>query len=146
MSTTSNSPNAVSARGDFYVQESCCLSCGVPQLIAPELVGWTEEKSPSCYWIRQPESPEEVDRAIKIIHTQELGCHRYAGNDPAILERLPGEDCDFLCPEMALRHGATFGPSEVEVKFSLTASREGVIKRVWRRVMGRGGGRIRRQG
>jgi hypothetical protein len=138
-----DSSKAASGRGDFYVQEGCCTACGVPQLIAPELVGWTEEKAPSCYWIRQPESPEEVDRAIKIIQTQELGCHRYAGNDPAILERLPREDCDFLCPEMALRHGPTFGPSEAPVGFSLSASREaeGVLNRLWRRVVGRGGGK-----
>ena len=146
MSTTSNSPKAASGQGDFYVQERCCTACGVPQLIAPELVGWTEKELPSCYWIRQPETADEVDRAIKIIQAQELGCHRYAGNDPAILERLAREDCDFLCPEMALRHGVAFGPSQVEVKFSLSASREGVFKRVWRRVMVRGGGRTRRQG
>ena len=104
MSTTS----AASPRGDFYVQEGCCTSCGVPQSIAPEFVGWTDKESPSCHWIRQPESADELDRAIKIIHTQELGCHRYAGKDPAIVERLPREDCDFLCPEMALSHRPTF--------------------------------------
>jgi len=143
VSTTSDSPKPASVRGDFYVQEGCCTSCGVPQLIAPELVGSTEDKVPSCYWVRQPESPEEVDRAIKIIQTQELGCHRYEGNDPAILERLPREHCDFLCPEMALRHGPTFGPSEVPVGFSLSASREaeGVLNRLWRRVVRRGGGK-----
>ncbi len=143
MDTTSDSPKATAARGDFYVQESCCLSSGVPQSIAPDLVGWTEEEFPSCYWIRQPENADEVDRAIKIIHEQELGCHRYGGNDPAVLERLPREDCDFLCPEMALRHGPTFGPSEVPVEFSLSASRQrdGVFKSVWRRVMGRGAGK-----
>ena len=123
------------------MQEGCCTACGVPQAIAPELVGWTGEKAPSCCWIRQPESQEEVDRAIKIIQAQELGCHRYAGNDPAILERLPREECDFLCPEMALRHGPTFGPSEVAVKFALGASREdGILKRVWRWIVRHGCG------
>jgi hypothetical protein len=141
MSTTSDSPERALATASFYVQEGCCTSCGVPQAIAPELVGWTEEKLPSCYWIRQPGNSEEVDRAIKIIHTQELGCHRYAGSDPAILERLPREECDFLCPEMALRHGPTFGPSEVPVKFSLGASREdGILKRVWRWIVRHGCG------
>ena len=28
---------------DFYVQETCCMSCGVPQPIAPDLAGWTSE-------------------------------------------------------------------------------------------------------
>ena len=81
----------------------------MPQALPPELVGWTEEELPSCYWIRQPETRDEVDRAIKIIHTQELGCHRYAGKDPAILERLPREECDFFFPEKA------FGYSRLEL-------------------------------
>jgi hypothetical protein len=145
VSTTSDSPNAPSARASFYVEEGCCTSGGVPQLIAPELVGWTEEKSPSCYWIRQPETADEVERATKIIHTQELGCHRYAGKDPAILERLPREQCDFFCPESAFSQRATFGPSEVLVKLSLIASQEadGVLKRVWRWMMGRGSAKCR---
>ena len=139
MSTTSNSPKVVLARGDFYVQEGCCTSCGVPQSIAPELVGWTDEKLPSCYWIRQPETAVEVDRAIKIIHTQELGCHRYSGEDPAILERLPREECDLFSPEMAFSQRASFGPSDVPLKLSLFASQEadGVLKRLWRRVVRR---------
>jgi hypothetical protein len=41
------------------------MSCSVPQAIAPELVGWTYEKSGSCYWIRQAETPDELDRAIE---------------------------------------------------------------------------------
>jgi hypothetical protein len=118
VNATSDFPKAASSRGDFYVEDGCCTSCGVPQSIAPELVGWTGEKNlPSCYWIRQPESPEEVDRAINIIHAQELGCHRYSGADPAILERLPREECDFFFPERAFRYsragGAFWGATEL---------------------------------
>jgi len=109
-------------------------------MIAPELVGWTDEEHASCYWIRQPEMAAELDRAIEIIHTQELGCHRYAGKDPAILERLPREECDFLCPEMALRHSPVFGPSDVPLRLSLFVSQEGdgFLKRIWRKIMRHG--------
>jgi hypothetical protein len=62
----------------------------VPQLIALELVGWRDGELPSCYWIRRAEMADEVERAIKIIQEQEIGCHRYAGEDPAILKRLQG--------------------------------------------------------
>src|SRR5882762_8057430 len=31
------------------------MSCGVPQAVAPELVGWTDEELPSCYWNRRAE-------------------------------------------------------------------------------------------
>jgi hypothetical protein len=113
------------------------MSCGAPQAIAPELVGWRDEEATSCYWIRQRETADEPDRAVKISHTQELGCHRYLGREPAILERLPREACDFFCPEMALRYRAGFGPSGVQLKLSLFASQDadGVPKRLWRRVV-----------
>lgn len=115
------------------------MSCGVPQSIAPELVGWRDDTSGLCYWIRQPETAEEVEKAIKIIHTQELGCHRYGGDDRAILKRLPREECDFFHPEKAFRYQREFGASEVPVGFSLIESRErGVLGRLWRRLTGRG--------
>lgn len=80
-------------RGTFYLQADCCITCGVPQAEAPELVGWTEQKA-SCYWIRQPETLAEVDKAINVLNSQEVGCHRYSGNDPYILSRVDQEVCD----------------------------------------------------
>lgn len=48
----------------------------VRQAIAPELVGWRDQNQQlNCYWIKQPETADELDRAIEILHTQELGCH-----------------------------------------------------------------------
>jgi len=139
VSTSDSSKSALSI-GGFYVEEGCCMSCGVPQSIAPELVAWTDEKLPSCYWIRQPETAEELSRAIKIIHTQELGCHRYSGKDPAILKRLPREECDVFHPERAFRYSRASGASETLVRLSLSASREadGVLERLWRWIVGGG--------
>lgn len=122
---------------DLYVQQGCCMSCGVPQAIAPELVGWRDQNQRlNCYWIKQPETADELDRAIKILHTQEVGCHRYAGNDPAILKRCPTEDCDHVLPEMALNQRYTFGPSDIPLKLSLSASElsDGCLTRPWRKV------------
>jgi len=98
----SDNTGAESALGVFYVQDTCCMSCGVPQAIAPDLVGWTNENLTQCQWLKQPQTADELDRAIKIIHTQELGCHRYSGKDPAILQRLPAEDCDHIRPDLKL--------------------------------------------
>lgn len=126
-----------SDRRDFYVQQGCCMSCGVPQAIAPELVGWRDQTQQlKCYWIKQPETADELDRAIEILHTQELGWHRYAGNDPAILKRCPPEDRDHVHPKMALSRRYTFGPCDIPFKFSLSASelRDGFLARMWRRV------------
>src|SRR5271155_5331318 len=83
-----------SAPGDFYVENSCCISCGVPQVAAPDLVGWTDAEMSQCYWKRQPETKEELEQAFAIFDGQELGCHRYAGSDPKIQARIGTENCD----------------------------------------------------
>jgi hypothetical protein len=80
-----NSSKAASARGGFHVKEGCCISCGVPQAIAPEVVAWTEGGLPSCYWIWRAGTAEGVGRAIRIIRERDLGWHRDSGNDPTIL-------------------------------------------------------------
>jgi hypothetical protein len=72
-----------SRKREFYVQQGCCLSCDVPQAVAPTLVGWRDiQNSTDCYWIRPPRSPDELEYAIKVIYARELDCHRYAGTDP----------------------------------------------------------------
>jgi len=80
---------------DFYVQPGCCTSCGVPQSVAPDLVGWTNENHPQCYWLKQPENAAEMNQAIKLFQTQELGCHRYSGNDPAVVPRQNSATAEF---------------------------------------------------
>jgi hypothetical protein len=84
-----------SARGDFYAEADCCISCGVPQAAAPDLVGWTDDTSSQCYWKKQPETPEELEYAFDVFDGQELGCHRYAGRDPEIQLRIGSGSCDF---------------------------------------------------
>ena len=127
-----------SDHGDFYVRQTCCMSCGVPQAIAPELVGWRDQnRELNCYWIKQPETADELDRAIEILDTQDVGCHRYSGTDPTILKRCPPEYCDHPRSEMALGSRYTFAPSEIPVRFSLSVSeaRGGLLTRLWRRVV-----------
>lgn len=124
MTRESESAETKSPFGDFYVQDACCMSCGVPQAIAPDLVGWTNENLTQCYWLKQPQTADELDRAIKIIHTQELGCHRYGGKDPAILRRLPAEDCDHLGPDLKLNPAPYLSDSGPPPKFTLSASSE----------------------
>jgi hypothetical protein len=120
----------------FYVQPDCCMSCGVPQTVAPDLVGWTNEIHPQCYWLKQPESAAELDQAIKLFQTQELGCHRYSGHDPAILGKLPAEDCDHFRPDLKVNRNPlldSFGPAP---RFALSASsHRGVFGRLWRKLL-----------
>jgi len=82
-----------SAPGDFYVDSNCCITCGVPQAVAPDLVGWSD--SGVCRWIKQPSDPSEFQRAFAVFDGQDVGCHRYAGTDPEIQRRVGFENCDF---------------------------------------------------
>src|SRR5262249_11010725 len=101
--------------GDFYAEQDCCVRCGVPQHVAPGLVGWSESGRGDCVWKKQPTTPQEFEAAIKVLQVQELTCHRYAGNDPAILSRLDPE----LCDEFTQKGGAPHvkdepGPSAIQ--------------------------------
>jgi hypothetical protein len=82
------------APGDFYVVSDECITCGAPHLVAPDLIGWADGSSSHCFWKKQPETDDEIDRAIKVIETSCVGCHRYAGTDPDILKRISREYCD----------------------------------------------------
>lgn len=82
--------------GDFYVEDGCCLSCGVPDE-APELISYDDENSHHCYFSKQPENESQLNKAIKILWAQELVCMRYAGEDKNILRRLAEADRADIC-------------------------------------------------
>src|SRR5678815_2700443 len=103
---------AVNKDASFYIQSDCCLSCGVPQKIAPELFGWSGE---GCCINRQPNTKEELDKTVELLWAQEVGCIRYGGDDPIILQRLAElgitEHCDAPPPtgiKRAFRNHVTF--------------------------------------
>src|SRR5215467_4708692 len=87
-------PHPKSALGDFYVVKGECLACGVPHVVAPDLVGWIGDTQ-HCFWKKQPETPAELERAIAVLEAQELECHRYAGTDFAIVSRISSTCCDY---------------------------------------------------
>lgn len=79
------SNETVRGQGDFYVEPDCCLLCGVPEDIAPEIFQTGEDH---CSIIRQPCSPDEIDRTIRAMWSSEVDCVRYRGQDTAMLARL----------------------------------------------------------
>ena len=84
-----------SAQQNFYVENTCCASCGIPQVVAPDLVGWRDDGGPlDCRWIKQPSTEEELQQAFAIFDSQELGRHRYRGTDPKIQARIGSQHCD----------------------------------------------------
>ena len=74
------------APGDFFVQDDCCLLCGVPWHIAPDLFS---HDNTSCWVSRQPLTPDEQRRMLQVVETQELDCIRYRGRDATLLRVLP---------------------------------------------------------
>ena len=86
------------ASGDFYVEKDCCTLCGVPEKLAPDLIGIGQAAGGwgHCYWKKQPETEAEMQQAFAIFDDQDLGCHRYAGTDPEIIARLGPENCGDL--------------------------------------------------
>lgn len=125
METPSPTPPArPNARdGDFYVEPDCCLLCGVPEGIAPEIFE-TGEKH--CFVKRQPCSPYEIDRTVEAMWCSEADCIRYRGDDAALLERLAragmSDQADFplrLDVPARLRDRVTFG---IETETTLPTS------------------------
>jgi hypothetical protein len=97
------------APGDFYVEADTCLQCCLPHAEAPQLMNDCKEEFRECYFRRQPQTAEEVEKAIQAITVSELHCLRYGGGDQTIIRRLHefgrGDCCDQrLLGEAAVRH------------------------------------------
>jgi hypothetical protein len=85
--------------GAFYVQKDLCITCRAPESVAPDLIGFYEDPSGTnckshCYFKKQPETAEELDRAIRAVQVSCCGAYRYAGDDPGVEKklRLSGDD------------------------------------------------------
>jgi hypothetical protein len=92
------------APGDFYVENGCCLACGAPENVAPDLIdGGTSQH---CRFVRQPETPQELDRAIRAVWASCVSCVRYGGRNPDVLRRLAldglADVCDHPSPDSLL--------------------------------------------
>lgn len=83
----------LNAKGDFYVENDACIFCALATDIAPELIVFNEDQT-HCYFKRQPETSEEIEKAIEACLCSETCAVRYAGNNPEILEKIGKESCD----------------------------------------------------
>jgi len=79
--TPSNAP------GDFYVAKDECITCGVPEAEAPDLMAF-DEAANSCYFRRQPSTPAEVDQAVRAVWVSCCRAVRYRGSDPDIQKKI----------------------------------------------------------
>jgi hypothetical protein len=109
------------APGDFYVQADCCTSCCLVHEDAPDLLNDPAEPFRECYFRRQPQTPEEIDRAINAICVSEMAALRYGGTDPVIIakmrERGVADQCDHT-PEgrASLEESARYAAAAAERK------------------------------
>lgn len=103
--------NPKNAPGPFYVVKGQCISCGAPQAEAPGLVTLGED---GCYFHKQPETPAEVNDAIRAMLVSCIEVYRYGGDDPSIRRRLAELGYTRLCDQpldghpVVLRNHARF--------------------------------------
>jgi hypothetical protein len=72
-----------------------CLSCDIPEHEAPTLLAPLSDENGDTYFVRQPETEEEVEQACLAIEVCCVEALRYGGRDPKILRRLRRTDpCD----------------------------------------------------
>ena len=81
-------PHPANAPGDFYVEDGCCVFCGIPEQKAPDIFGWAGPSPSHCVVVRQPRTPAELSRTFNAMRHSDLDCIRYRGTDPAIRRRL----------------------------------------------------------
>ena len=80
-------PHPQNAPGPFLVEDGMCITCGIPELVAPDLIAGTSEGH--CYFQKQPATPEELERAIEAVRASCCGAVMYVGHDPVIRRRTP---------------------------------------------------------
>jgi hypothetical protein len=71
-----------------------CMSCGTPEVEAPQLLATFSDECSDTYFIRQPETDEEVIVACNALNVCCVDALRYGGNDPKVLALLHPSVCD----------------------------------------------------
>lgn len=82
--------------GPFYTLKGACLSCMLPESEAPTLLS-QDESDYDTYFVRQPETNEEIEAACTAIEACCLEALRYGGRDKNIITRLGNDSlyCDY---------------------------------------------------
>jgi hypothetical protein len=67
----------------------------VPEAEAPDLLAPIDDTNSDTYFVRQPQTEEEIERACKAAEVCCVSAIRYGGKNPKIIERLGEEYCDY---------------------------------------------------
>jgi len=95
-------PYPKNAPGDFYVENECCIACEAPMRSAPDLIEHDDDSS-HCYFKKQPQTSEEIERAIEACMVSCVEAVRYRGRDPAILSRFVQLRAESACDALVQR-------------------------------------------
>jgi len=86
----------LNVEGDFYVEKDSCILCGAPEV---EAMGLMAHSDGGCYFIRQPETEEEIEQSINAIAVSCVSAVRYGGTDQIIIKKLYSlnleSECDY---------------------------------------------------
>jgi len=80
--------------GDFYT-DGDCMACDLPETEAPSLLAELNENNYDTYFVKQPETKEEIEQAIDACKICCVNALRYGGKDREILKKLGEEYCDY---------------------------------------------------
>src|SRR5689334_3546187 len=85
--------------GPFYTTGDC-LACEAPESEAPDLLAPLTGDNGHTYFVRQPKTTKEVERACRALEVCCVAALRYGGTDPNIIRRLGNDPdyCDRLLP------------------------------------------------
>ena len=121
------------APGPFYTTGGC-TACGAPEAEAPDLLAPLTNENYETYFVRQPDTPEEIERACRAIEVCCLSALRYGGTDAAVIRRLGNrlEFCDHVLPGGPVRFA---WETDVQWEQALRASRRARNRwwQFWRR-------------
>jgi uncharacterized protein (TIGR02996 family) len=83
--------------GPFYTCGDC-LACEAPECEAPDLLAELGPGNCTTYFVRQPQTAEEIERACRAAAVCCVADVRYGGTDPKIITRLGNDPlyCDYL--------------------------------------------------
>ncbi len=77
----------LTAAGPFYTCGQC-LACEAPEVEAPDLLAPLGVHNQTTYFVRQPETSSEIERACSAMQVCCVGDLRYGGTDPKIITML----------------------------------------------------------
>ena len=83
------------AEGDKDDTHSECLDCELPQSEGNHLISSLNGDDGDTYFVKQPETPEEIDMAITACGVCCVNGLRYGGKDPEIIKQMDSDECDY---------------------------------------------------